>query len=672
MNRRNLFPAAVGLAVFLVAAAWANHFDNGFHFDDSHTVVDNPYIRGLSFIPRFFVDGRTFSTLPLNQGYRPLVSTSLAVDYWLGGGLAPRWFHLSTFVALLVLLAALYVLFSAVLDESPAPDSANRWAALWGATLFCVHPAGAETVNYVIQRADLYVVLGWVTAMALFVRGGVCRRGGLYLVPFVLAGLSKPTALALPLLVALYLIVFERPRARDFIVTLLPALLTALALGALHARMTPPTYTTGATDGLGYRITQPFVALHFAHMFLWPSELSADTDWAVLSLGNPRVWVGFAFVAAVMAAAVVTGRRPEARAASFGLGWFVIAMLPTSLTPLAEVTNDHRMFAPFVGLSLVAAWAGRALWRRFDGAALARKAALGVVALVMVLVAAGGTHVRNRVWHDGDTLWADTVQKSPRNGRAWMNYGLCFMGRGDYPRALDCYQKSLALNPQYSYLHVNLGIVLGEMGRTAEAEQAFRNALALDTATANACYYYARWLDKQGRGGEAVAHLEEGLRRVPGDAQSETLLAEIYHRQGRGADLDRLVASLSPGDPVLPVARVHAKQAAAERGAALARAQADAKAQPSAATFLALSIEAYRARQYDACIAAARACLKRDARSAAAWNNICAASNDLGRWDDAIAAANAALAIDPTLQIARNNLAYAQKMKAASAKPPTP
>ena len=46
-----------------------------------------------------------------------------------------------------------------------------------------------------------------------------------------------------------------------------------------------------------------------------------------------------------------------------------------------------------------------------------------------VLVAAG-THERNRVWHDDESLWRDVVAKSPNNGRGLMNYGLIFMQRG--------------------------------------------------------------------------------------------------------------------------------------------------------------------------------------------------------------------------------------------------
>ena len=75
--------AGLGGALLLVAllAAYANHFHNSFHFDDAHTIENNASIRELRNIPLFFRDATTFSSLPSNQSYRPLVSTLLAIDY---------------------------------------------------------------------------------------------------------------------------------------------------------------------------------------------------------------------------------------------------------------------------------------------------------------------------------------------------------------------------------------------------------------------------------------------------------------------------------------------------------------------------------------------------------------------------------------------------------------
>src|SRR3954453_17530485 len=110
---RNKSRTGLGGALFLMALvlAYANHFHNSFHFDDAHTIVNNAAIRELRNIPLFFRDATTFSALPSNQSYRPLVSTLLALDYSLGGGLHPVWFHASVFAlfAMLVLLVAFVI-----------------------------------------------------------------------------------------------------------------------------------------------------------------------------------------------------------------------------------------------------------------------------------------------------------------------------------------------------------------------------------------------------------------------------------------------------------------------------------------------------------------------------------------------------------------------------------
>ena len=84
-------PCVLAVAA-LLAVAYSNHFHNGFHFDDSHSIEDNIYVRDLKHIPRYFTDATTFSVLPLNQSYRPVLQTTFAIDYWLGGGYTPLAF----------------------------------------------------------------------------------------------------------------------------------------------------------------------------------------------------------------------------------------------------------------------------------------------------------------------------------------------------------------------------------------------------------------------------------------------------------------------------------------------------------------------------------------------------------------------------------------------------
>src|SRR5437868_14033743 len=156
--------AGFGGALLLaaLAAAYANHFHNSFHFDDAHTIVNNASIRELRNIPRFFTDATTFSSLPSNQSYRPLVSTLLAIDYSLGHGLKPFWFHFSIFalfVALTLLIA--FVIFRLIDPPTDGFAAANNlWIAFGGAALYGLHPANADTVNYIVASAEIISTLG--------------------------------------------------------------------------------------------------------------------------------------------------------------------------------------------------------------------------------------------------------------------------------------------------------------------------------------------------------------------------------------------------------------------------------------------------------------------------------------------------------------------------------
>ena len=50
-------------------------------------------------------------------------------------------------------------------------------------------------------------------------------------------------------------------------------------------------------------------------------------------------------------------------------------------------------------------------------------------------------------------------------------------------------------------------------------------------------------------------------------------------------------------------------------------------------------------------------------------NNLCAAYNDLGKWQDAIQACSKALELEPDFKLAKNNLKWARKMSVTEGQP---
>src|SRR5213592_2113877 len=175
MAREKLLAVLGGTPLSIILlTAYANHFHNSFHFDDAHTIVNNAAIRELRNIPLFFRDATTFSALPSNQSYRPLVSTLLAIDYRLGG-IQPFWFHLSIFTLFLV-LTRLLALFIHRLLESNAISPTNRWIALAAATWYGLHPANADTINYIIASSEVISTLGVIASFAVYLAFPRLRR----------------------------------------------------------------------------------------------------------------------------------------------------------------------------------------------------------------------------------------------------------------------------------------------------------------------------------------------------------------------------------------------------------------------------------------------------------------------------------------------------------------
>lgn len=503
---------------------YSNHFDNAFHFDDSHTIVNNLSIRDVN-IPSFFTDGTTFSSLPANQSYRPVVTTLNAIDYNLGGG-STLWFHISIFASFLLAGCLLFFFTEHLLRKSGASAYATE-ISLFITAWFWLHPANAETINYIIARSDSFSTCMVLLSFVLYSCWPFTRKNFLYLLPFVLAFLAKETAIMLLPLLFLYEIMFGEAsvksapgsRLATALKKIVPCLLTAIGLLLMYKQMLPSSWEAGgAYNKTGYWLTQPFALLHYVGNFLIPANLVVDTDWELVnSVSDQRFYIGMSFLLIIVVLACICCIRPRFRVIGFGLSWFLLASLPTSVVPLAEVINDHRTFFPYIGLFIALAGLLQLLAIRFTQRRLQRKIIFTIQAAALLFLAAMAltTRHRNKVWHSENSLWKEVTIKAPGNGRGWMNYGITQMSLADYNGADSSFQKALVLLPGYSYVYINLGILKSATGQIAEAEEYFKTGLSFGATNPEAYSWYADFLIKQKRSGEARVLINKGLAISP-------------------------------------------------------------------------------------------------------------------------------------------------------------
>lgn len=674
MNR-NVILALLGLVIFgAILATYSNHFGNEFHFDDAHTITDNGYIRDLKNIPLFFKDCSTSSSMPSHQGYRPLVTSTLAIDYALSlrktdgaNGYDFFWYHMSNFTWFLMIVGLLYIIQVKLYNLAFANEN-NKYFALLGCAWYGLHTANAETVNYIISRSDILSTLAIVASFAMYAGLPQLRKYYLYLLPAAIGMFAKETTIMFaPALIAYsYMIekqkslseIFTAKGFKDFvssIVTGLPALLLCIVLAAFTIYMTKQ-HEPGGTSMWWYAASQPYIIIHYVTQFFLPLGLTADTDIPmVLSLGDDRFYLGMAFLIGVIVLIFRTSNSKEWRPFSYGLVWFLLMLLPTSsFIALAEVTNDHRVFLPYIGLVFSMVCLVMNVYYKTLAGKESAKYALITVLLFAFAGYAYGTHQRNKVWKTDELLWKDVTEKSPNNGRGWMNYGLTQMAKGDMAGAQHSYEQALTKTPYYYILHINLGVLKEAQGDKATAEAYFKNGLAYGPNYVEPYYYYARFLFNSGRAIEAEPYITQALSKFAGHVYSRYLQMDIYNNLALWDKLKVAAETTLQIYPNDPKAMMYLTML--QNPSALAATSQSVKI----ATLINQSLAHYNARDYRACIDDCNKVLAMDARNTTAYNNICSAYNMMSKFDSAVIYCSRAVEIDPNYTQAANNLNWAK------------
>jgi protein O-mannosyl-transferase len=659
MSTRWIHRAAIAAAVIVFAIAYSNSLNNAFSFDDVHVVQQNLFIRDLSNIPRFFADARTFSSLPQNATYRPLVSATLAMDYAIAHGLSPVAYHVTQLVlfALVGFFAAvLYRRAFATADESSAP----LWVALIAATLYCVHTANTQVGNYISARSESLAALGVLGAFLLYLVSERARKYHLYLIPVIIGATAKNHAVVFaPLLLTWKLLMEEQlsigdilrgrkwDQVRGAVSETLPAFALAAILFLFVEGMSPPEQTYGGGRRAPYFAAQTWMWVRYAQLYFLPVGLTADTDYRPFtSFMDWRVLGGLAFLEISLYAAARASRSRQYRPVAFGILWFWIAIAPTStIFPLAEVTNDHRAFLGFIGLNLAVVWF---IW----SVARTHRVALAATAMTVIAAHSVATWQRNKVWRTDETLWADVAAKSPQNGRGLMNYGLSQMSRGRYAAAYDLFNRAATILPNYSFLEVNLGVVTNAMQNPVEAERHFQRALALEEKQPVAHRLYAVFLLDRFRGPEAVEHLKRALALSPGEIESRHMLMAIYAGRGAMAELRALVDETLQLTSTDPDARAYAQGLAP-----------NTPVRDDYSGWFNLGFAFTRSNRHLDAAPMYRVALARDSTKEEAWNNLGWTLGRLGFFEEGESALRRALALKPDFALAKNNLLWLQSQR---------
>ena len=453
------------------------------------------------------------------------------------------------------------------------------------AALFAVHPLHVESVAWITERKDVLSTLFWMLTMWAYV--AYVRRPGwtrylLAAVSFALGLMAKPMLVTLPFVLLLLDVwplgrlrrreaggsrreagggrrkasagLKPRPTAEErapgrpapvgqgfslaaLVLEKLPLIALAVVAGIV-AFITQQQ--AGAVSNLqvyspGLRVGNALVSYvaYIGKMF-WPARLAVlypfpDSIPAASVAGAIALLAVVSFVVLRLAA-----RRPYL---AVGWLWYLVTLLPAIgvVQVGVQAMADRFTYVPLVGLFIVIAWSvPDALAAR----SVARRVAVPVVAVLVVLACAWTARAQVAYWKDSVTLWTRTTELTLDMDayHAHMSLGTVLRDRGRFDEAAGHFSEAARLNPDSAESHNDLATVLQRQGKVDQAIVHYREALRLQPALAEVHNNLGAVLAGQGRFDEAIVHFSEAAHLKPDLEIAHVNLALAFARTGRAQD----------------------------------------------------------------------------------------------------------------------------------------
>jgi tetratricopeptide (TPR) repeat protein len=582
------------LVVVTLAAYWPVLRNDFVNYDDPDYFTSNVHVQKGLTLPNMvwaFSTGKTANWHPLTW-----LSLMLDVELFGKGPFGPHFTNLLFHLANTVLV---FLLFRCL--------TAATWRSAIVAALFALHPLHVESVAWVAERKDVLSTFFGLLSLCAYAcyaqRTGNSEQGGKTsnaqwcywpAVFFLALGLmSKPMLVTLPLVMLLLdWWPLQRMTSGGWQMAGLRSLMVEkIPFFLLSAISCVVTFIVQRKNGAMVSFMKISLAGRIENTFVSYARYLGKTFWPVnlaVLYPHPGHWDAGLVVFSLMlfigisVAAVRVGRRfPFVFTGWF---WFVVTLIP--VIGLVQVGNqsmaDRYSYVPLIGVFIILAWGmGESCANRRQPRQL-----MVVAAMLLLVASALRTRVQTGHWQNSGTLFRHTLAVTQNNSVAYNDLGSYLSKVGQVTKAIDCYTKSLQINPDnpdtlYNlgnafaksgnldgamehYRRVlqiaparvdvlnNLGIALATRKQFADATACFERALKLNPDNADTHNNFATALFLQNQLDEAIRHYREALRLTPGNPQIHSNLGDALVKQGQTAEAVRCYQEalrLNPGYP---------------------------------------------------------------------------------------------------------------------------
>lgn len=463
---------------------------------------------------------RTFD----DDNYNPIAWLSAMLDVSLFG-LNPTNATPQKFMSLGYHIVAMWLLLLLLVKVT-----GSVWRSGVVAALFALHPLHVEPVALVIVRKDELAALFAFLAMILYAhysRQPSWRRYMLVMGAFLLALLSKATIVPLS---CVFLLMdfwplqrwkpFENKQGdllalRRLILEKIPFLMMSMAIGLVAIVSRAPSVQAVLDRSIVSRLESSVVAyVRYLEKTFWPVDLCffyCDRNWTTFE------WVGSTVILLLIIAAAVSVVR-RAPWVIWGILFFMGMLVPVSgiMQTNASHIADRYVYFPLTGIFIALVWSIPESWV----AVRRMRVAMCTAGLILAALLAGLSYRQVGFWRNDRVVFEHGYEVEPDGFVNLMAIaGQCIVENRPV-EALAFLKKLDEVAPNLAGSNSIKGRALMALGKTVEAEAAFRSAIKSNPNSTRARAEFAHFLTAMGRHSEAILEHEKNIQIEPAKIQN--------------------------------------------------------------------------------------------------------------------------------------------------------
>ncbi len=464
--------------------------------DDNRYVTSNFYVlTGLSW-DNIYWAFKTFEA----EFWHPLTWISYMIDTSLFG-IGPGGYLLTNLLLHLVNTCLVFIFFTRITKK--------KYAGLFAAMVFSLHPFQVEVVSWIAQRKTLLSAMFALLSLIFYVNytsDTQKKRYLFYILSIICFGLglmSKTDIVVLPIWLCLLdfwpLARFNSPmtcfdsgkagRIKKIISEKIPFFILSFAgcVMTLLAQMRGNGIVSFSTYPAMLRLSNAACAyINYIKKFILPYGFS---PFYPINM-NPSIQV--TLICIVILLIITLGSLGYARRSPFlltGWFWFFFGLLPViGIIKIGDFQMaDRYMYLPILGLILILVMSAR----KIAGYLRLSPEVLVLIAVAYIIMLGSITNRQVSYWQNTFTLYNRAIELDDQNFFAHYTIGALFARIRRFDRAAYHFARAAEIRPDKATFWLDLGRSLVFLGKWRQAETVFKEAIRTGRRKASGYFYMA-------------------------------------------------------------------------------------------------------------------------------------------------------------------------------------